>query len=102
MKFAQALGNDLNTSMALTVLYDVLKAPISDATKRWLATDFDRVLSLDLVTEPMVQETPAIDAELEAISRKKSPSAPPLSRQGLCPGGRDPRRARGKGYPPKG
>ena len=71
VKFARALGNDLNTSMALTVLYDVLKAPISDATKRWLAADFDRVLSLDLVTEPVVQEAPAIDAELEAYITEK-------------------------------
>ena len=30
-RFAAALGNDLNTSLGLTVLYDVLKAPLSDA-----------------------------------------------------------------------
>ena len=48
-KFSQALGNDLNTSLGLTVLYDVLKADLSDATKRYLVGDFDTVLSLSLL-----------------------------------------------------
>lgn len=47
--FKQALGNDLNTSLALTCVYDVLKSGCSDATKRWLLADMDRVLSLDLL-----------------------------------------------------
>ena len=49
-KFKKALDNDLNTSLALTALYDVLKAgDLNDATKRYLADDFDRVLSLNLI-----------------------------------------------------
>ena len=32
-KFRAALGNDLNTSLAVTALYDVLKAKTNDATK---------------------------------------------------------------------
>ena len=48
-KFNKALGNDLNTSLAITTLYDVLKYPTNDATKRYLLNDFDQVLSLDLV-----------------------------------------------------
>ena len=53
--------------MALTVVYDMLKAPISDKTKRALAEEFDKVLALDLLTaaENFKQET-AVDAELEA------------------------------------
>jgi len=46
-RFIHALANDLNTSLALTAVYDVLKADCSDATKRALIEDFDRVLSLD-------------------------------------------------------
>ena len=46
--FKEALDNDLNTSLAVTVLYDVLKSNLSDATKRYLLDDFDSVLSLDL------------------------------------------------------
>ena len=48
-KFNKALGNDLNTSLAITALYDVLKYQTNDATKRYLLNDFDQVLSLDLL-----------------------------------------------------
>ena len=47
--FKDALDNDLNTSLAITALYDVLKGDISDATKRYLIADFDKVLSLGLI-----------------------------------------------------
>ena len=50
-KFAEAMGSDINTSQALTVLYDVLKADTNDATKRALIEDFDQVLSLGLLAE---------------------------------------------------
>ena len=43
-----ALGNDLNTSLAITALYDVLKYKTNDATKLFVLDDFDKVLSLDL------------------------------------------------------
>ena len=48
-KFSQALGNDLNTSLGITVLYDLLKSGLDDATKRWLIGSFDQVLSLGLL-----------------------------------------------------
>ena len=47
--FREALDNDLNTSLGVTALYDVLKAKIADGTKRQLLSEFDRVLSLDLL-----------------------------------------------------
>ena len=37
VKFAEAMGNDINTSSAITVLYDMLKEDFSPATKRKLA-----------------------------------------------------------------
>ena len=48
-KFKKALENDLNTSSALTVLYDVLKDETNDTTKLYLVKDFDQVLSLSLL-----------------------------------------------------
>ena len=48
-KFTAALDNDLNTSLAVTALYDVLKLKTTPATKIALINDFDRVLGLDLV-----------------------------------------------------
>ena len=47
-RFTDALNNDLNTSLAVTALYDVLKAKIGDAAKLRLIAEFDRVLSLGL------------------------------------------------------
>ena len=48
--FVKALDNDLNTSLAITSVYDVLKAKdIDDVTKLYLIGDFDRVLSLNLL-----------------------------------------------------
>ena len=48
-RFNAALGNDLNTSLAVTALYDVLKYKTNDATKLFMLGDFDKVLSLDLI-----------------------------------------------------
>ena len=50
-KFKEALADDLNTSQAMTILYDVLKAAISDSTKRLLIKEFDMVLGLELLEE---------------------------------------------------
>ena len=47
--FQDAMDNDLNTSLAVTALYDVLKAKTNDLTKLHLIADFDAVLSLDLI-----------------------------------------------------
>ena len=46
--FRDAMDNDLNTSMAITTIYDVCKSDLSDATKRGLIEAFDTVLSLGL------------------------------------------------------
>ena len=48
-KFLQQMGNDLNTSMGVTAIFDVLKAKTNDATKLALIGDFDSVLSLSLL-----------------------------------------------------
>ncbi len=49
-KFLKGLTNDLNTSLAITSVYDVLKAKdIDDVTKLYLIGDFDQVLSLNLL-----------------------------------------------------
>ena len=50
-KFKDALENDLNTSLALTTLYDALKADLSDATKIYLVKEMDKVLSLNLLND---------------------------------------------------
>ena len=70
--FVDALDNDLNTSLAITAIYNVLKAKCSDATKLALIEDFDRVLSLDLIAaaaalrdeaKAAVESAPAADGD---------------------------------------
>ena len=48
-KFIKQMSNDLNTSMGVTAIFDVLKAKTTDATKLAILADYDKVLSLDLV-----------------------------------------------------
>lgn len=50
-KFDVAVGNDLNTALGITALYDVLKANASDASKLAAIADMDKVLSLGLVRD---------------------------------------------------
>ena len=78
-KFVKALANDMNTSMAITVLYDMLKADITAATKIALCDDFDNVLCLDL-TKDIPAETNDVDADLlayidERIAARKAAKA---------------------------
>lgn len=47
--FSAALDNDLNTALAVTSLYDVLKSDADDDTKLFLIDKFDSVLSLGLL-----------------------------------------------------
>lgn len=66
-QFEEALCDDLNSAMAITVLYDMLKADMSDATKFALAESFDEVLSLDLaVAHERKAADSGVDAEFEA------------------------------------
>ena len=48
-KFSKAMDNDLNTSMGVTVLYDVLKANTTGATKLAAIDAIDSVLGLKLI-----------------------------------------------------
>jgi len=48
-KFTDALDNDLNTSLAVTAIYDVLKADTTDATKLALIKDFEAVTAFGLI-----------------------------------------------------
>lgn len=65
-KFKDAFSNDINTSLMLTVLYDVLKDDkLNDVTKYKLILDFDRVLSLDLDKNEETKISQEMIAEIE-------------------------------------
>ena len=69
-KFLDAVGNDLNTSMGITMLYELLKAETNDKTKLELIKSFDEVLSLGL-TDGTAQKEEEIDSELESYILEK-------------------------------
>ena len=81
-RFTGALNGDLNTSLAVTAVYDVLKAKTNDATKLAALADFDQVLSLNLLAaaeklrkqqaeEATASADPEIDALVEARTAAK-------------------------------
>ena len=73
--FVKALDNDLNTSLAVTAVYDVLKANANGATKRALLADFDKVLCLNLL------ENAAKLNEEKNSEDEKTPSDDPFVRE---------------------
>ncbi|MBQ6926911.1 MAG: cysteine--tRNA ligase [Oscillospiraceae bacterium] len=88
-KFRAAMDNDLNSSLAVTALYDVLKAKTNDATKLKAIGAFDTVLGLSLLEKAaakreelkrqqvtageftIVSESGEADAEVEAKIRAR-------------------------------
>ena len=78
-KFTSALDNDLNTSLAVTALYDVFKLDTNDKTKLALIEDFDTVLGLGLASaaeklsaaDNTASKGGAVDAELLAYINEK-------------------------------
>ncbi|MDD3241173.1 MAG: cysteine--tRNA ligase [Bacilli bacterium] len=66
-KFLEALSNDLNTSNAITLIYDIIKdEELTDFTKLYLIEDFDKVLSLGLI-----EEEKKVDKDLEKYIEEK-------------------------------
>ena len=64
-KFEDAICSDLNTSSAITVIYDVLRSDINDVTKLELIKSFDEVLSLDLLKDHGNDKEGSVDSELK-------------------------------------
>lgn len=73
--FKTALDNDLNTSLGLTSLYDVLKADANDATKLYVIGEIDKVLSLNLISGTESADNGADSetaVEVEALIAKRT------------------------------
>ena len=73
-RFTGALNGDLNTSLAVTAVYDVLKAKCNGATKLAALADFDQVLSLNLISAAQAlrdmkaaEEAANTDPEIDAL-----------------------------------
>ncbi len=75
--FVTAMDNDINTSLGITALYDVLKADTTPATKLALIDDFDKVLSLSLLetaknsVTKQENEAEELPAEILALAEER-------------------------------
>lgn len=72
-QFSDAFKNDINTSLMITVLYDVLKdGEVNGSTKRFIINEFDKVLSLDLLKEDVKEVDSSLEEEiLSKIEERK-------------------------------
>ena len=75
-RFTAAIDDDLDTSTAVAIARETLRAPLPEDERRWLLLDFDYVLGLDLdrvwATGTAADDTPAEVRELveaRAIAR---------------------------------
>lgn len=68
-KFKNALEDNLNTSMCLTVVYDMLKAEIVPEEKLITLYAMDKVLGLDLLTDDVVADD--IPAEVKEMAETR-------------------------------
>jgi len=72
-KFMLCLEDDLNTANALTVLYDMLKdESLNGKTKIEIIRSFDKVLSLNLISDKHNAIHPQHDEIMELIERRAS------------------------------
>lgn len=71
--FNNAMGDDLNTSNAITVIYDILKSGINNAEKLALIEDFDKVLSLGFIenAKKSAEKTEDIPEEILALAEER-------------------------------
>lgn len=71
-KFAAAMEDDLNTSSALAVVWEMMRSDISDSAKKNLIVVMDSVLGLNLGTEE--EKKPDIPEEIETLVAKREES----------------------------
>ena len=70
-KFKDAISNDLNTSLMLTCLYDILKEDTTDKTKLEIIKDYDKVLSLNLLNNEKKLDEELIKYINEKLEERK-------------------------------
>lgn len=70
-QFKKDLEDDLNTANCITLIFDCLKANISDLTKYELIKKWDDVLSLDLTKNKIIADETFIKEMIEKRSKAK-------------------------------
>jgi cysteinyl-tRNA synthetase len=71
-RFVAAIDDDLDMPVALALLREILRAPLTDDERRWLVLDADLVLGLDLdrvwETDGAADDRATIPTEIQALA----------------------------------
>lgn len=73
--FIKSVGNDMNTALGITAIYNILKADANGASKLDALKAIDEVLSLDLVKEAATEapvEKSELELEIEALIAERA------------------------------
>jgi len=71
--FSEAISDDLNTSLALSIAHEVLKdSSLSPEDKKATIADFDRVFGLDIANQSKIFEENIPDAVLMLVKKRES------------------------------
>lgn len=73
-RFTEAINDDLNTPIALAILWEAVKNPaLDEAEKRALLIDFDNALGLDIENQSRIlkEEMESIPSEINALADKR-------------------------------
>ncbi len=70
-QFKEAMDNNLNTSLAITCVYDILKSSMNDYSKYKLISEIDEVLSLDLCKKEEIKASIS-DGEIKKLIEERN------------------------------
>jgi len=70
--FKNSLADDLNTATLLTVLYDALKSDLNNNSKLYLVSEFDKVLSLNLLNDEVTEISEDTKKYIEEMIEKRN------------------------------
>lgn len=70
--FKNSLADDLNTATSLTVLYDALKSDLNNNSKLYLVSEFDKVLSLNLLNDEVTEINDDTKKYIEEMIEKRN------------------------------
>ncbi len=70
--FKNSLADDLNTATSLTILYDVLKSDLNNNSKLYLVSEFDKVLSLNLLNDEVTEINEDTKKYIEEMIEKRN------------------------------
>jgi cysteinyl-tRNA synthetase len=70
--FKNSLADDLNTATSLTILYDALKSDLNNNSKLYIVSEFDKVLSLNLLNDEVAEISEETKKYIDEMIEKRN------------------------------